>query len=446
MLVKEYFNVVREVWFKIRGPYKFELLFIKTSLKQYIKEFNLKKYLKRIIFQENILLNIFLLFFIFRIIYDFFNFIFYTIDLYFTFLFKWIFYIIYFSLDKWETYIFKKIYEVRKDPVKSKIYKREKALLAKSRAKFFKRFAIDFEKEYDICLKFSKRDYSIIYKYYKYFSILIPSFFKWFRFSIRTNIPYLWKRFNIWISKVLIKDYVWNWSAYMQLAVLRFFFKFLKFSWKSYYFIRDIVIEIIYFLKRRLNIYYVAYKIRKKNRLQFYRFLYINYFFFNKKRTLNQNKIIKLSEKDLNKYTNEAISFTFNFYSFNLKFIYFWHCYIKKIKYISYLEYWWINSKNYNYDLENNFKDCGILIPFSIVFFLTRLSKFLVYIIPIFNKYYVKYMTIIRNYFFKYIYELVSFLTYIIAPFVFVFCLYKNIKEFYKYFSLFIKILFKKSK
>jgi hypothetical protein len=36
-----------------------------------------------------------------------------------------------------------------------------------------------------------------------------------------------------------------------------------------------------------------------------------------------QNEFAVLTEKDLNKYTNEAISLTFNFYSFNFKFIYF---------------------------------------------------------------------------------------------------------------------------
>ena len=76
------------------------------------------------------------------------------------------------------TYMFKKVHEVRKDPVKSKLYKREKALLAKSRSSYFKYFATNFEKEFDICLKLNKRNYSIIFKYYKYFSILIPSFFR----------------------------------------------------------------------------------------------------------------------------------------------------------------------------------------------------------------------------------------------------------------------------
>jgi hypothetical protein len=74
-------------------------------------------------------------------------------------------------LDKWETYIFKKIYEVRKDLVKSKLYKRENALLIKKRAIFFKQFISKFDLDYDICLKFNKRNYSILKKYYTYFSI-----------------------------------------------------------------------------------------------------------------------------------------------------------------------------------------------------------------------------------------------------------------------------------
>src|ERR1700744_572596 len=100
MLVREYIIIVREVFNKIRGPCKFELLFIKTKIRQYIKDFSFKKYLKTIFLKENIYLNIFLLFFLFKIIYDSFMFIFYTIDLYITFLLKWFFYIVYISLDK----------------------------------------------------------------------------------------------------------------------------------------------------------------------------------------------------------------------------------------------------------------------------------------------------------------------------------------------------------
>ena len=92
---------------------------------------------------------------------------------------------------------------------------------------------------------------------------------------------------------------------------------------KTYFNIRKLVLKISFFLKKKVGVYYVAYNIRKKNRLVFYRFLYINYYFFYKKRSLIQNKFSVLNEKDLIKYTNQAISFTFNFYSFNFKFIYF---------------------------------------------------------------------------------------------------------------------------
>lgn len=439
MLIKEYFNIVNEIWRRVKDPCKFELLFIKTTIKTYINEFNLKTYLKKIIFQENILLNIFLLFFVFRIIYDFFLFIFYILDLYITFFFKWFFLILYISLDKWETYIFKKIHEFRKDPIKSKLYKREKALLAKSRAKYFKRFAIDFNNEYKICLKFDKHNYSIILKYYKYFSILIPSFFKWFKYSIRTNIPYLWRQLNSWISTIIIKSYRYSWM-YIKFFSFKIFFKILKITFISRLIIKIIFFKTYYYLRKKLGIYYIAYNIRKQNRLQFYKFLYINYFFFYKKKNFIQNEFLILNEKELNKYTNQAMSLTFNFYSFNFKFIYFWHCYIKEISYINYLEYYLLKQKYYN------FRNCRILIPFNIFRLLKLLSYFFAYIIPIFDKYYIKYIIILKTYFFKYFFKIISFLTYIFLPFVFIICLYKNIKEFFKFFNLFIKILFKNFK
>jgi len=100
MLIKEYIDVTRGIWYKAKGPCKDEFFFLKTLISKYIKEFNLKNYLKRVIFQENVFLNIFL-FFILKILYDFFMFIFYTIDLYVTFFFKWFFYLLYMSLDEW---------------------------------------------------------------------------------------------------------------------------------------------------------------------------------------------------------------------------------------------------------------------------------------------------------------------------------------------------------
>jgi hypothetical protein len=86
MLIREYFNIVRELLYKNKDSFKLEFLFVKNSIINYIKNFDLKKYLKRIIFEGNTFLNIFLLFFI--IIYDFFMFFFYTIDLFVTFFFK----------------------------------------------------------------------------------------------------------------------------------------------------------------------------------------------------------------------------------------------------------------------------------------------------------------------------------------------------------------------
>jgi hypothetical protein len=63
------------------------------------------------------------------------------------------------------------MYEVRKDPVKSKLYKREKGLIAKSRAQFFKQFIGPLIKDFDVALQLDKRKHSVILKYYKYFSI-----------------------------------------------------------------------------------------------------------------------------------------------------------------------------------------------------------------------------------------------------------------------------------
>lgn len=439
MLVREYFIIVKKVWFKYRGPFKFELSFIKMSIRQYIKYFNLKKYLKKIIFEENVILNILILFFIFKIIYDFFIFLFYTIDLYITFFLKWFFYIIYISLDMWETYIFKRIYEVRKDPIKSKLYKREKALLAKSRATFFKRFAIDFEKDYDIGLKFNKRNYSIILKYYKYFSILFPSFYKWLKFSIRKNVPYLWRQVDIWISKVLIKKYLLNWMVIFKLFFFIIIKKILIFYLKYKNYIFYIYLKIYVVLKERFALYFSIYNTRRKYRLKFFRILYINYYFFYKKRIYI---FPVLNEKDLIKYMDEAISLTFNFYSFNFKFIYFWHCYIKCIPYISYLEKLLKTRKYYN-DY-NDYKNTRIFIHIHIMLILTNISYFLKFIIPIFNKYYSKYMTILRNKVLKYCYILFSWFIYIFIPFIIIFSFIWNIKEFLKFFSLFVKIIYKK--
>ena len=440
MLIKEYLNVVWEVCYKNKEPFKVEFLFIKNSIKNYIKDFNLKKYLKRIVFEENIFLNIFL-FFILKIIYDFFMFFFYTLDIFVTFFFKWFFYVLYMSLDLWETYIFKKIYEVRKNVVRSKKYKREKALLAKKRAEFFKKFLNSFEKDLEICLNFNKRNYSIIYKYYKYYSIWIPAFFKWFRFSTRKNIPLLWKQVDNWIADILIGYYIINWFLYIQIFFLKRIKKIFIYILKAYWFIRDNSRILFYFFFNKLKIIYIAYKLRKKSRREFYRFLYINYFFLYKR-----NDFSVINEKDLIKYTNQAISLTFNFYSFNFKFIYFWHCYIKKIQYITYLEYFLLNNDIKHLNLKNNFRNCRILIPFNFIWLINWLSRFLTYIIPIFDKYYVKYLKIIKKYSFKYSFKLFSILSYIFSPFVFFFCLYKNSIEFYKFFSLFVKIFLKKFK
>ena len=86
MLIKEYLIIVKQVVDKIRDPCKYELLSIKTLIQQYKKDFKFKIYIKKI-FQEYTFLNLFL-FFIFRMVYDFLMFIFYTLDLYFTFFLK----------------------------------------------------------------------------------------------------------------------------------------------------------------------------------------------------------------------------------------------------------------------------------------------------------------------------------------------------------------------
>jgi len=62
---------------------------------------------------------------------------------------------------------------------------------------------------------------------------------------------------------------------------------------------------------------------RKEYRLKYYTFLYVNYFYFYKKRSKLEDFFSTLSEKDFNKYTDEAMLLTFNIYSFNFKFIYF---------------------------------------------------------------------------------------------------------------------------
>jgi hypothetical protein len=68
---------------------------------------------------------------------------------------------------------------------------------------------------------------------------------------------------------------------------------------------------------------YEAYQVRKKFRKKFYIFLYINYFFFYKKKTRIQKEFSVLNENDLINSSNQAISSTFNFYSLNFKIIYF---------------------------------------------------------------------------------------------------------------------------
>jgi hypothetical protein len=104
------------------------------------------------------------------------------------------------------------------------------------------------------------------------------------------------------------------------------------------------------------------------------------------------------------------------------------------------LEYYLLNKEKY---AKNDFRDCKILLPFIFISIVNGLSKFLKYIIPIFDKYYVKYFIIIKEYFLEYSYKILSILSYIFSPFVFFFCLYKNTSEFLKIFNSFIKIFFK---
>ena len=77
MLIKEYLNVVGDICFKNKDIFKTEFIFVKNAVKNYIKDFDLKRYLKKNIFEE----KIFFLFFIFKMIYDFFMFFFYILDL-----------------------------------------------------------------------------------------------------------------------------------------------------------------------------------------------------------------------------------------------------------------------------------------------------------------------------------------------------------------------------
>jgi hypothetical protein len=88
MLIKEYLNVVGDICFKNKDVFKTEFIFVKNTVNNYINDFDLKRYLKKNIFEENKFLNIFLLFFIFKMIYDFLMFFFYTLDLFATFFFK----------------------------------------------------------------------------------------------------------------------------------------------------------------------------------------------------------------------------------------------------------------------------------------------------------------------------------------------------------------------
>jgi hypothetical protein len=86
MLIKEYLNIVGKLLSENKERFKIEFLLLVKSLKIYIKNFNLKNYLKKNIFEGNIFLNIFLLFF--KMIYDFFMFFLYTLDLFVTYFFK----------------------------------------------------------------------------------------------------------------------------------------------------------------------------------------------------------------------------------------------------------------------------------------------------------------------------------------------------------------------
>ena len=171
MLIKEYLLILSEAWHKYKGFVWADWTKIKEKNKQYIKSFKFFNYLKKDVFNSNIFINLIYfisLYFILKILYDFFSFVWYTIDLIFNWFLKWFFYIIYRSLDEWEAHIFKNLYEYRKNSVKSKLYKREKGLLANSRAKFFKIYVFSLNKDFSVALKLDNREHSVIIKYYNY--------------------------------------------------------------------------------------------------------------------------------------------------------------------------------------------------------------------------------------------------------------------------------------
>jgi len=453
MLIKEYFAILREVWYKCKGPINFDWIIIKEKNQDYIKSFNFFKYLKNNVFNNNLFFNllyVFTLFFILKILYDFFTFLWYTFDLIISCFFKWFFYIIYISLDKWETYIFKNMYIFRKDPVKSKLYKREKGILAKNRAKFFKQFINPLIDDFNAALKIDKRNYSVIIKYYKYFSIWIPSLFNALNSSLRLRIFRLKFKIESIKIKILKIDLwiIWSFFKFCYWVIAKYCIKLYiwiksKFSW---YYIKEWFFH--YFAK--FFIIYDAYKIRKALRRNFYTFLYINYFFFYKKRYTYKSKsiFVHTDEDTFINNTHQALSLTFNFYSFNFKFVYLWHCYIKKIPYLTYLETVYNKKDSVSYITETNYKHNNIILTFCIFWFFSYLIRFLRYIRPRFDYYYVKYVAIIKKHFNILLYHLLSFIAYIITfPFIFIYYCYRsiiNIKNSFKYLIIFLKNLFNK--
>jgi len=449
MLIKEYYIILREVWYKCKGPINFDKIIIKERNQEYIKSFKFSNYFKNNVFSSNYFINfiyIITLYFFFKMLYDFFLFLWYTIDLLITCFFKWFFYIIYTSLDKWETYIFKRMYEVRKDPVKSKLYKREKGLIAKSRAKFFKQFIGPLVKDFDVALQLDKRKHSVILKYYKYFSIWIPSLYRAIRAIIRSNIRnIIWRIRKIKIKSYYrenIKPYRWLYIKLYSLIILKNLINICIIIYK-YISIKAIKRPFLFFY-RKFSIFYKAYKMRKEYRLKYYTFLYVNYFYFYKKRSKLEDFFSTLSEKDFNKYTDEAMLLTFNIYSFNFKFIYFWHFYIKRIPYLSYLENRYKQKDLYNYTNAMDYAHSNIFIAFNIVWFFEFWCRIFPIIIPIFDKYYVKYVTIILKYSKRIFYYIISFIAYVVTfPFILIAYCYKGLKGFLKYFIIFLKELFK---
>jgi len=450
MLIKEYVSVLRVIWVKSKGPLKFEFSFMKNANYDYIKSFNFKKYLKKDVFNnEDYFWNFIYFitfFFIFKIIYDLLVFIFYTIDLYITFFLKWFFYIIYFSLDRWETYIFKKIYEVRKDLVKSKLYKRENAILIKKRAVFFKQFISRFDSDYDVCLKFNKRNYSILLKYYTYFLIWIPALLKWFKSLFRFNIRFSWYKLNSRVYKFIFNKKWIRRGLLLIIFILKILFKVFNFIKVFYVFLLELFTRFFKFFIDKYKVISFAYKWRKQKRSNYYAFLYINYFiFYKRKNKIEDDVFVTFKQYDLIKYTSEAMLLTSNFYSLNFKFIYFWHCYIKEIAYFTYLEkmYESIDPKS---KAIRDYKDARIIYISFFVYFTNWLSKKLKKFIPIFDKYYIKYVIILKKYLSRYSYNFFVIISYILTPFIFVYSCYKNTKEFFRFFIPFVKFFFTKKK